>query len=102
MILVLFFLQRLSRLEEEEKKRVETRKRRFFSELLDLAREFQLQAQASLKRRKQRNDGVQVLHSTLLSAVVCLCSFILRVMMPSLFIRPTMRGKSSVQLGQRN
>ena len=58
------FLQRLSRLEEEEKNRVETRKRKFFAEILNAVREFQLQVQASLKRRKQRNDGVQVyLHS---------------------------------------
>ncbi|XP_068658270.1 probable ATP-dependent DNA helicase CHR12 isoform X2 [Aristolochia californica] len=52
--------ERLSRLEEEEKKRTDIRKKKFFAELLDTAREFQLQAQAALKRRKQRNDGVQV------------------------------------------
>lgn len=52
-------MQRLSRLEEEEKNRLETRKRRFFAEILNAVREFQLQVQAALKRRKQRNDGVQ-------------------------------------------
>lgn len=59
-LLQCFSWQRLSRLEEEEKNRVETRKRKFFAEILNAAREFQLQAQAALKRRKQRNDGVQV------------------------------------------
>ncbi|CAL0320701.1 unnamed protein product [Lupinus luteus] len=54
--------QRLSRLEEEEKNQIETRKRRFFAEILNTVREFQLQIQASLKRRKQRNDGVQAWH----------------------------------------
>lgn len=39
---------------------METRKRKFFAEILNAAREYQLQAQASMKRRKQRNDGVQV------------------------------------------
>lgn len=53
--------QRLSRLEEEEKNIVETRKRKFFAEILNAVREFHLQNQATLKRRKQRNDGVQVL-----------------------------------------
>ncbi|XP_010941745.1 probable ATP-dependent DNA helicase CHR12 [Elaeis guineensis] len=55
--------ERLSRLEEEEKNRVETKKRKFFAEVLNAAREFQLQAQAALKRRKQRNDGVQAWHA---------------------------------------
>ncbi|XP_043690556.1 probable ATP-dependent DNA helicase CHR12 isoform X2 [Telopea speciosissima] len=54
--------ERLSRLEEEEKNLMETRKRKFFADLLNTAREFQLQAQAALKRRKQRNDGVQAWH----------------------------------------
>ncbi|XP_057960121.1 probable ATP-dependent DNA helicase CHR12 [Malania oleifera] len=54
--------ERLSRFEEEEKNRVETRKRKFFAELLNAVREFQLQVQAALKRRKQRNDGVQAWH----------------------------------------
>ncbi|KAJ4955644.1 hypothetical protein NE237_012427 [Protea cynaroides] len=54
--------ERLSRLEEEEKNLTETRKRKFFADLLNTAREFQLQAQAALKRRKQRNDGVQAWH----------------------------------------
>lgn len=53
-------IQRLSRLEEEEKNQIETRKRKFFAEILNAVREFQLQIQASLKRRKQRNDGVLV------------------------------------------
>ncbi|KAL4205146.1 hypothetical protein AMTRI_Chr01g113140 [Amborella trichopoda] len=55
--------ERQARLEEEEKNRVDTRKRKFFNELLNAAREFQLQAQAALKRRKQRNDGVQAWHA---------------------------------------
>lgn len=38
---------------------METRKRKFFAELLDATRELQLQIQAAQKRRKQRNDGVQ-------------------------------------------
>ncbi|XP_059450152.1 probable ATP-dependent DNA helicase CHR12 isoform X2 [Corylus avellana] len=54
--------ERLSRLEEEEKNQVETRKRKFFAEILNAVREFQLQIQASMKRRKQRNDGVQAWH----------------------------------------
>ncbi|KAK7280168.1 hypothetical protein RJT34_25230 [Clitoria ternatea] len=54
--------ERLSRLEEEEKNHIDTRKRKFFAEILNTVREFQLQIQASLKRRKQRNDGVQAWH----------------------------------------
>jgi len=54
-------MQRLSRLEEVEKNNIETTKRRFFAEILNSVRELQLQIQASLKRRKQRNDGIQVL-----------------------------------------
>ncbi|XP_059632539.1 probable ATP-dependent DNA helicase CHR12 [Cornus florida] len=54
--------ERLSRLEEEEKNRIETRKRKFFAEILNAARELQLQVQAAQKRRKQRNDGVQAWH----------------------------------------
>ncbi|XP_028773967.1 probable ATP-dependent DNA helicase CHR12 isoform X2 [Neltuma alba] len=54
--------ERLSKLEEEEKNQIETRKRKFFAEILNAVREFQLQIQASLKRRKQRNDGVQAWH----------------------------------------
>ncbi|KAF2285371.1 hypothetical protein GH714_003271 [Hevea brasiliensis] len=54
--------ERLSRLEEEERNHIETRKRKFFAEILNAVREFQLQVQASLKRRKQRNDGVQAWH----------------------------------------
>ncbi|KAJ6848789.1 putative ATP-dependent DNA helicase CHR12 [Iris pallida] len=55
-------IERLSRLEEEEKNRVEIRKRKFFADLLNTAREFQLQAQAAPRRRKQRNDYVQAWH----------------------------------------
>ncbi|KAJ7980087.1 Chromatin structure-remodeling complex protein SYD [Quillaja saponaria] len=55
-------MQRVSRLEEEEKTQIETRKRKFFAEVLNAVREFQLQFQASLKRRKQRNDGIQAWH----------------------------------------
>ncbi|KAF5465666.1 hypothetical protein F2P56_015648 [Juglans regia] len=54
--------ERLSRLEEEEKNLMETRKRKFFAEVLNAVREFQLQIQASMKRRKQRNDGIQSWH----------------------------------------
>ncbi|XP_057424188.1 probable ATP-dependent DNA helicase CHR12 isoform X2 [Lotus japonicus] len=55
-------VERLSRLEEVEKNHIETRKRKFFAEVLDTVRDFQLQIQASLKRRKQRNDGIQAWH----------------------------------------
>ncbi|XP_078429763.1 SNF2/Brahma-type chromatin-remodeling protein CHR12 [Wolffia australiana] len=55
--------ERLSRFEEEEKNIVETKKRKFFAEILNAAREFQLQAQAIQKRRKQKNDGVQAWHA---------------------------------------
>lgn len=55
--------ERLSRLEEEAKNNVETRKRKFFADLLNAVREFQLQVQATLKRRKQRNDSVQAWHA---------------------------------------
>ncbi|KAK1380108.1 putative ATP-dependent DNA helicase CHR12 [Heracleum sosnowskyi] len=54
--------ERLSRLEEEEKSRVESTQRKFFAEILDAARELQLQIQATHKRRKQRNDGIQSWH----------------------------------------
>ncbi|KAF3457175.1 hypothetical protein FNV43_RR01832 [Rhamnella rubrinervis] len=54
--------ERLSRLEEEERNLIETRKRKFFTEILNAVREFQLQIQASMKRRKQRNDGIQAWH----------------------------------------
>ncbi|KAJ6324008.1 hypothetical protein OIU76_011333 [Salix suchowensis] len=54
--------ERVSRIEEEERNHVETRKRKFFAEILNAVREFQLQLQATLKRRKQRNDGIQAWH----------------------------------------
>ncbi|KAL2349508.1 hypothetical protein Fmac_003508 [Flemingia macrophylla] len=54
--------ERLSRLEEQAKNHIATRKRRFFAEILNTVREFQLQIQASVKRRKQRNDAVQAWH----------------------------------------
>ncbi|XP_058763743.1 probable ATP-dependent DNA helicase CHR12 [Vicia villosa] len=54
--------ERLSRLEEQAKSQTETRTRRFFAEILNAVREFQLQIQSSLKRRKQRNDAVQAWH----------------------------------------
>ncbi|KAL3648941.1 putative ATP-dependent DNA helicase chr12 [Castilleja foliolosa] len=57
--------ERLSRFEEEEKNRIETRQRKFFADLLNSARELQLQVQAAQKRRKQRNDGVQAWHGRL-------------------------------------
>lgn len=53
-------MQRLSRLEEEEKNNIETRKRRFFTEVRNAVREYQLQIQASVKRQKHRNDNVLV------------------------------------------
>ncbi|MQM19170.1 hypothetical protein Taro_052172 [Colocasia esculenta] len=55
--------ERLSRFEEEEKNIIDTRKRKFFAEILNAAREFQLQVQAIQKRRKQKNDGVQAWHA---------------------------------------
>ncbi|KAK4769218.1 hypothetical protein SAY86_027368 [Trapa natans] len=55
--------ERLSRLEEEENNLIETRKRKFFAEILNAVREFHLLNQATLKRRKQRNDGVQAWHA---------------------------------------
>lgn len=58
-------LQRLTKLEEEVKNRVETKKRKFFADIFNAIRELQLQVQASQKRRKQRNDGVQVCKSHL-------------------------------------
>ncbi|CAN8260319.1 unnamed protein product [Cochlearia groenlandica] len=54
--------ERLSRLEEEEKNQIETAKRKFFAEVLNAVREFQLQIQATQKRRRQRNDFVQAWH----------------------------------------
>ncbi|KAJ4868441.1 putative ATP-dependent DNA helicase CHR12 [Raphanus sativus] len=54
--------ERVSRLEEEEKNLIETAKRKFFAEVLNAVREFQLQIQATQKRRRQRNDGVQAWH----------------------------------------
>ncbi|CAN0856648.1 Probable ATP-dependent DNA helicase CHR12 [Linum grandiflorum] len=54
--------ERLSRLEEQERNNFETRKRKFFAEVINAVREFQLQNQASFKRRKQRNDGTQGWH----------------------------------------
>ena len=48
------------RVEEEEQARVAMRKRKFFNELLNLVREVQLQGQSVFKKRKQRNDNVQV------------------------------------------
>ncbi|XVE81561.1 hypothetical protein DITRI_Ditri15bG0074700 [Diplodiscus trichospermus] len=54
--------ERLSRLKEEERNHLENRKKKFFSEIVNAFRDFQLQIQATLKRRKQRNDGVQAWH----------------------------------------
>lgn len=59
-------MQRLSRLEEEEKNYIETRKRKFFAEVLNAVREFQLQIQNSMKRRRQRNDGIMVCYMSFL------------------------------------
>lgn len=55
--------ERLSRLEEEEKNNIETRKRRFFTEVRNAVREYQLQIQASVKRQKHRNDNVLNWHA---------------------------------------
>ncbi|CAL9775744.1 unnamed protein product [Musa acuminata subsp. burmannicoides] len=57
------YVERLSKLEEDEKNQADIGKRKFFAEVLNAAREFQLQTQAVLKRRKQRNDGVQAWHA---------------------------------------
>ncbi|KAJ8766328.1 hypothetical protein K2173_022387 [Erythroxylum novogranatense] len=54
--------ERLARLKEEERNLIETKKKRFFQEIGYAVRDFQLQIQASLKRRKQRNDWVQAWH----------------------------------------
>ncbi len=54
--------ERQRRLEEEERVRETTRKRKFFNELLNVSREYLLQSQATSKRRKQRNDGIQAWH----------------------------------------
>ncbi|KAJ4722407.1 Chromatin structure-remodeling complex protein SYD [Melia azedarach] len=54
--------ERLSRLEEEARNQIETKKRKFFAEILNAVREFQVHIQTSIKRRKQRNDGVQAWH----------------------------------------
>ncbi|TYI61369.1 hypothetical protein E1A91_D10G168200v1 [Gossypium mustelinum] len=61
-LLELYGLKRLSRLREEERNHLENRKKKFFSEIVNAFRDFQLQIQATLKRRKQRNDGVQAWH----------------------------------------
>ncbi|KAJ3708494.1 hypothetical protein LUZ61_012199 [Rhynchospora tenuis] len=55
--------ERMLRMEEEEKNQLEMGKRKFFAEILNVAREFQAREQASFKRRKQRNDGVMLWHS---------------------------------------
>ncbi|XP_078167535.1 putative ATP-dependent DNA helicase CHR719 isoform X1 [Carex rostrata] len=55
--------ERMLRMEEEEKNQVEMNKRKFFAEILNIAREFQAREQASFKKRKQRNDGVLLWHS---------------------------------------
>ncbi|CAL9107744.1 unnamed protein product [Musa textilis] len=57
------YVERLSKLEEDEKNQADIGRRKFFAEVLNAAREFQLQTQAVLKRRKQRNDGVQAWHA---------------------------------------
>ena len=44
--------ERQTSLEEEERNHVETKKRKFFNELLNTAHEFQLQGQAALKGQK--------------------------------------------------
>ncbi|GKV19562.1 hypothetical protein SLEP1_g29803 [Rubroshorea leprosula] len=54
--------ERLSWLREEEKNQIVTSKKKFFLELVNAFRDFQLQIQASQKRQKQRNDGVQAWH----------------------------------------
>lgn len=71
-------------MEEEEKNLVETKKRKFFAEILNAVREFHLQNQASLKQRKQRNDGIQV-------GILLSYSF--------LFIYLSQNGKSILECG---
>ncbi|RAL44280.1 hypothetical protein DM860_015640 [Cuscuta australis] len=55
--------ERLSRIEEEARNRVETKKRKFFSDILNATRELQQHVLAVQKRRKQRNDGIQAWHA---------------------------------------
>ncbi|CAH8356594.1 unnamed protein product [Eruca vesicaria subsp. sativa] len=55
--------ERLSLLEEEEKKNlIKTAKKKFFAIVLNAVLEFQLQIKATQKRRRQRNDCVQAWH----------------------------------------
>ncbi|XP_022721807.1 probable ATP-dependent DNA helicase CHR12 isoform X2 [Durio zibethinus] len=61
-LLEFYGLKRLSRLRDEERNHLENRKRKFFSEIVNAFRDFQFQIQATLKRRKQRNDSVQAWH----------------------------------------
>ncbi|EFJ21556.1 hypothetical protein SELMODRAFT_176282 [Selaginella moellendorffii] len=50
--------ERQRRLEQAEQDRIQTRKRKFFSELMNFGREFLLQGQQIVKLQKQRNDGI--------------------------------------------
>lgn len=68
-------MQRLSRLEEEARNQIETKKRKFFAEILNAVREFQVHIQTSIKRRKQRNDGVQVYLVEFVVILVCFAYF---------------------------
>ncbi|GAV85718.1 SNF2_N domain-containing protein/Helicase_C domain-containing protein [Cephalotus follicularis] len=54
--------ERLSRLEEEERNHIETKKRKFFAEILNTVREWNSQFQVFLRRRKQRNDWILAWH----------------------------------------
>ncbi|RZC92224.1 hypothetical protein C5167_026857 [Papaver somniferum] len=51
-----------SRIGGEEKSRIEIRQRKFFGEVLNASREFQMHVQTVLKRRKHRNDHVLTWH----------------------------------------
>ncbi|CAI0391511.1 unnamed protein product [Linum tenue] len=54
--------ERLAMLEEQERNQIDTRRKKFFAEVFNAGRELQMQSQASIKRRKQRNDGIQAWH----------------------------------------
>lgn len=52
-------MQRLSKLHEEEKNRIQNRERKFFAAILDASRELQLQVQAAQKHRHELNENVK-------------------------------------------
>ncbi|CAI0466239.1 unnamed protein product [Linum tenue] len=54
--------ERLAMLEEQERNQMDTRRKKFFAEVFNAGRELQFHTQAFIKRRKQRNDGIQAWH----------------------------------------